>query len=263
MNLPDLRSYYLSLAMVASAGELYRLVVEALGQRGDTLAALEVALAGAGGPVLLGLDDAQVAFDADWGAWLLESLARVARGQDLMLVAATEGAPPVLSERFAMLNLGAYATPEIRLLTDAYLDSTGVSFTADELRTLAELSAAHPAYLQRAAFHLFQSKRQPGYDWRATYLREASERPVPGAPLPPQVFEGEVSERVGESAYGEEGTQPSGGPPLFALPEIQPAFLYALPLLAGLLVYLVSRNLVLALVLVVAGFAAVLFLRHH
>jgi hypothetical protein len=87
-----------------------------------------------------------------------------------------------------------------------------VRFSAAELREVATLSVRHPAYVQRAAFHLFRSHTQPDYDWRAAYLAEADERPVPGAPLPPAIFEGDEAGAV-LAFYGDyAGT--GGRPPL-------------------------------------------------
>src|SRR6266508_2248314 len=43
LEVPELRSFYLDLLGAESAAEVYHTVVEALGQRGDTPAALEVA----------------------------------------------------------------------------------------------------------------------------------------------------------------------------------------------------------------------------
>lgn len=254
LDRPELRSYYLDLRVTPDAATVYRLVVSALGQRGDTLAALEVALLDTSGAVLLCLDNAQVAIAAGWGEGLLEALARVVRGGALLLVAAVNGPAPLLSERFATINMGALAATEVRLLTEAYLDNTGVSFTPTELRSLTDLSVAHPAYVQRAAFHLFASKLDPTIDWRAAYLAEARTKPVPGAPLPASVFEGQQTKRVEQSFYGEE--QYSGTtsvPQLLQLPEMTPALAFAFPLLAALMLLVLTGNLPLALVIMVVG----------
>src|SRR5437868_1188919 len=104
LELPELRAYYLSLIGATGAADVYRVVVAALRGRGDTLAALEVALVAADGPVLLCLDDAQTAIAAGWGEGLLEALARVVRGGHLLLVAAMAGAPPLFSEPFATIS---------------------------------------------------------------------------------------------------------------------------------------------------------------
>jgi hypothetical protein len=254
LELPDMRSYYLNLSGAERAADVYRVVVEALGQRGDTLAALEIALVATEERVLLCLDDAQTAIATGWGEGLLEALARVARGGSLLLVAAVDGPPPLLSERFATISLGALAAAEVRLLTEAYLDGTGVSFTQAELRDLTDLSAAHPAYVQRAAFHLFQSKLDPGIDWRAAYLAEARARPVPGAPLPPAVFEGRRDSRMEQSIYGEEQyDRATGAPRQLPLPEVGPALPFTLPILAAALLLVVTGSLLLALLAAAMG----------
>lgn len=256
MDLPNLRAYYLDLAVLGGEADVYRLVVEALRQRGDTLAAFEVALVAVGGPVLLCLDNAQAAIAASWGEWLLERLARVARGADLLLVAALDGPPPILSERFVTVSLGAFAPTEVGLFTEVYLGDTGVQFTPDDLRAIADLSAGHPAYLQRAAYYLYQSKLQPELNWRAAYLEEARERPVPGAPLPPAVFEGAGGARVGESSYGDEQGAEPAPPQLITVPEAPPVLLLALPALAGLLFYLVGGNPFIAVLIALIGTTA-------
>jgi hypothetical protein len=253
MDLPDLHAYYLNLKAPGSAAEVYRVIIEALGQRGNTLAALEVALISADVPVLLCLDDAQVAVSAGWGTQLLEDLARLARGGSLLLVVAFDGASPILSERFATINLGAFASPEVRLLAEAYLDDTGITFTPFEIRALADLSAAHPAYLQRAAFYLFQSKVQPGLDWRAAYLAEARAQPIPGAPLPPEVFEGANNE-MRSSTYAEEQLRDtSSEPSTLQLPELDPALLVLVPLLLSALLFLTTGNTALVIIIVVGS----------
>jgi hypothetical protein len=122
---------------------------------------------------------------------------------DLLLVTAAGREPPRLSEPFAAITLGALAPSEVRLLCEAYLDDTGVEFSPEEIREVGRLSAGHPAYIQRAAYHLFIAHTQPGYGWRAAYLAEARERPVPGAPLPPAIFSGEGAAEREESTYGE------------------------------------------------------------
>lgn len=260
----DLRAFYLDLAEADSAADVFRAVVAALGQRGDTASALEVALLADDAPTLLALDNAQAAVAAGWGEGLLEALARMARGGALMLVAAAEGQPPLLSEPFAQVRLGAFAPAEVRLLAEAYLDGTGVEFTPAELRALAGLSAAHPAYLQRAASHLFRSKLEPGYDWRTMYLLEARERPVPGAPLPPAVFEGAGDAGPGASRYGEaEGAPGARGPQLAPLPEAPAAMLLIVALLAAAAVALVAGAQLVALALAAAGVAAIVIARRR
>ncbi len=223
LEIPELRAYYLDLQGAESAAQIYATVASALGQRGDTLAALELGLVAAGDPVLLCLDNAQAALAAGWGAGLLESLARVARGANLFLVVAMAGEPPLLSERFAAIRLGALAQTEVRLLTATYLDGTGVDFTAQELREVAELSGAHPAYVQRAAYHLFQSKIDPLVDWRAAFRAEVRARPIAGAALPPALFQGADTQRLTQSSYTDgEGRRSGPEPQLLPLPEISP-----------------------------------------
>jgi hypothetical protein len=216
---PDLESLFVDLAVLPNAAACYQLLVSALGSRGDSPAALELALIEADGPVLICLDNADAALAAGWGEDLLERLARMARSSaaarrggialpgtgdiDMLLVAAVGPRAPQLSEPFAVITLGALPAAELRLITEAYLDGTGVEFSPAELRDLATLSAGHPAYLQRAAFHLFKSRAEPGYDWQAAYLAEARAMPVIGAPLPNSVFEGESDSRGEESSYGE------------------------------------------------------------
>src|SRR3954471_10280190 len=248
LEMPDLRAYYLDLRGAESAAEIYRTVAAALGQPGDTLAVLELALLQARTPVLLCLDNAQGPLAEGWGAALLEALARVARGAALFLVVATEGTPPPLSEPFAIIRLGALAQTEVRLLVEAYLDEDSIAFTPAELRQLIELSAAHPAYVQRAAYHLYQSKLDPSVDWRAAYLLEARERPIPGAPLAPAIFEGRRQDQVAQSGYGEvSGEQTLSGPLQLPLPDAAPLLTLLAALVLALLAYLFSGSLVLSI----------------
>ena len=255
LEMPDLRAYYLDLRRAESADEIYRTVATALGHSGDTLAVLELALLEARAPVLLCLDNAQAPLAAAWGVALLEALARVARGAALFLVVATEGTPPLLSEPFAIIRLGALAQTEVRLLVEAYLDNDDhVAFTSAELRQLIELSAAHPAYVQRAAYHLYQSKLNPSIDWRVAYLLEARERPIPGAPLPPAIFDGRRQAQVGQSAYGDISSAPSpSGPVQLALPDAAPILIFLAALLLALLAYLLSGSLLLAIAAAIVG----------
>jgi hypothetical protein len=134
---------------------------------------------------------------------------------------AMAGEPPLLSERFAAIKLGALAQTEVRLLIATYLDGTGVDFTAQELREVVELSGAHPAYVQRAAYHLFQSKIDPLVDWRAAYRAEVRARPIVGAALPPAVFEGADNQRLTQSSYTDGEDRRSGREPQqLPLPDI-------------------------------------------
>ena len=261
LDIPNLFSFYLDLAEAPGLAEVYRVVVEALGQRGATAAALQVALAGADAPALLCLDNAQAALAQGWGAELLEALARMVRGRTLMLVVAVAGEQPLLSERYAAVGLGALRPAEVRLVAETYLDETGVAFSPQELRDLHALSAAHPAYLQRAAYYLFESKLHPGLDWRAAYLGEARERPIPGAPLPPEVFSGAQSGRVSDSVYGEDPQDDEhAGPRLLPIPETGSLALLA-PLIVGLLILVVTGSLGLGLLVGLAALAAVLATR--
>jgi hypothetical protein len=247
LEIPELRAFYLDLRGAESADQIYRTVASALGHPGDTLAVLELALLEARAPVLLCLDNAQGPFAEGWGVALLEALARLARGAGLLLVVATEGAPPLLSEPFTIIRLGALAPTEVRLLVETYLDEDSITFTPSELRQLIELSAAHPAYVQRAAYHLYQSKLDPSIDWRAAYLLEARERPVPGAPLPPAIFEGRRQDSVGQSAYGEAaGEQAPTGPAQLPVPDAAPILILLAALIPALLLYLFSGNVWLA-----------------
>ena len=257
LEMPDLRAYYLDLRGAESAAEIYRTVTAALGQPGDTLAVLELALLEARTPVLLCLDNAQGPLAEGWGAAMLEALARVARGAALFLVVATEGMPPPLSERFAIIRLGALAQTEVRLLVEAYLDEDSIAFTPAELRQLIELSAAHPAYVQRAAYHLYQSKLDPSVDWRAAYMLEARERPIPGAPLAPAIFEGRRQDQVAQSGYGEvSGEQTPSGPLQLPLPDAAPILILLAALVLALLAYLFSGSLVLSIAAAIIGAVA-------
>jgi hypothetical protein len=254
LEMPDLRAYYLDLRSAESAAEIYRTLATALGQLGDTLAVLELALLEVGTPVLVCLDNAQGPLAEGWGVGLLEALARLARGTALFLVVATEGTPPLLSEPFAIIRLGALAQTEVRLLMEAYLDDDQIAFTPAELRQLVELSAAHPAYVQRAAYHLYQSKLDPSIDWRAAYLLEARVRPIPGAPLPPAIFEGSRQDHVAQSGYGEmSGEQLSSGPMQLPLPDAAPILILLAALTPALLAYLISGNLLLVCAAAIVG----------
>jgi hypothetical protein len=254
LQMPDLHAYYLDLRRAESADEIYRTVAAALGHAGDTLAVLELALLEARAPVLLCLDNAQRPLAEGWGVTLLEALARVARSTALFLMVATEGTPPLLSEPFAIIRLGALAQAEVRLLVESYLDDDQVAFTPAELRQLIELSAAHPAYVQRAAYHLYQSKLDPSIDWRAAYLLEARERPIPGAPLPPAIFEGRRQDQVAQSSYGEISSEQSpSGPIQLPLPDAAPILILLAALILALLAYLLSGSLLLAGVAAIVG----------
>jgi len=254
LEMPDLRAYYLDLRGAESAAEIYRTVAAALNQPGDTLAVLELALLEARSSVVLCLDNAQGPLAEGWGVALLEALARVARGAALFLIVATEGTPPPLSEPFAIIRLGAMAPTEVRLLVESYLDDDPIAFTPIELRQLIELSAAHPAYVQRAAYHLYQSKLDPSIDWRVAYLLEARERPIPGAPLPPAIFEGRRQEHIAQSGYGDVSSEQSpSGPSQLPLPDAAPILILLAALVPALLAFLISGSLLLAIAAAMAG----------
>lgn len=264
MDIPDLRSFYLDLADAPDEPAVFQVMTQALGGRGNTPAAMEVALLEYGRPVLTCLDNAHVVIADGWGEHLLETLARMSRGQPLMLVVAVEGPLPLLSEPYATLTLGAMATTEMRLIADAYLDETDVRFTPDELRELAQVSAMHPSYVQRAAFHLFESKRQPGYNWRQAYFREAREQPVPGSPLPPEAFSGESDGRGAESSYndGEMGQQ--AGPAYLSTDmDLRGLLVLLVPLLLGTVVYLASSSGPIALGVALVGAVVVLLVQRR
>lgn len=203
---PTLEALYVDMAELASLEAFFALLTEALGNSGTQASAFEFALLEQGVPVLLALDNAERAIEAGWGDYALESLARIERRStpmpsyalearegtiDLIVVVAVRGKAIPLSEPFVHVTLGAFASSEVRLLAEAYLFQTDVSFESKEMNELWALSKGHPAYLQRAAFHLYRAKTEPGYDWRAGYRAELRENPLPDAPLPPGVFEGE------------------------------------------------------------------------
>ncbi len=274
---PTLEALYLDLALLPDAATVYRLISRALASRGDTPEAVEAALVRAGHSVLVCCDHAEAAVNAGWGADLLERMARLARRSvpgepggltprgeglfDLLLVAVAGASAPSLSEPFAVVRLGALTDAEVRLLAEAYLDETEVSFSAAELRELAALSAGHPAYLQRAMFHCFEAHRRPGYDWRAAYLAEARERPVPGAPLPPEAFAGQGGAARDEGQLGDLAARNTP-----ALPDTPAAgglgdLLGAtLPLVAALLVLQLTGNWLAALGLLIVGYGLVALL---
>lgn len=248
----DLRAFTLDLAVAASEADVYRVVIEALGKSGDSVIALRQALTDTDGPVLLCLDNAHT-IEGDWGANLLEELARLTRAGQLMLVVAQEGEPPILSERVVIVRLGAFATAEVRLLTEAYLEGSGMSFTPRNLNQLYRLSRGHPAYLQRAAFHLFRAKLDSEYNWVKAYLDEARDVPIPGAPLPPQVFEG-AQQEAERAAYAEDEDQVEPpAPPTFDLDEPSNILFYGVPILIGLVLALVTSSVWLGIAAAAAG----------
>lgn len=259
LETPELRAYYLDIAAAESAAQIYETLARSVGQRGDTLAALELGLVALDAPVLVCLDNADAALAAGWGEGLLEALARVVRGGHFALVVAISGAPPALSERYAQLRLGALAATEVRLLLETYLDGTGVEFTPQDLRAVAELSGGHPAYTQRAAYYLFASKLDPSLDWQVAYRVEARDRPIAGAPLPSAVFAGAATS-LGQSSYTEGA--PAGapaGPQLRALPERPPLAIFLAASLTTLLAYLAAGSWLIAIAAGLAALLAVVF----
>lgn len=279
MEIPGMRALFLDLAVLPDAATCIGLIVRALGGIGQAMEDLELALAEEGHTVLVCLDNVDSAISAGWGESLLERLARLARRSvpvypggiappgagefDLLLVAAAGREPPPLSEPFGTVTLGAMPSSELRLLCEAYLDGTGVEFSPAEMRELGRLSAGHPAYIQRAAYHLFLAHSDPSYGWRAAYLAEARDHPVPGAPLPPAIFSGEGSGAQVESVYGdaEEGAEGVGWPDLPERQiEGQGALIAALaPLILALLALQISGSLLAAAALFIVGYSAIAF----
>lgn len=261
---PALAAFYLPLRGDATPELVYQTVLQALGEPGSTATALDVALVARDTPALLCLDDAHLAVQAGWGGALLETLARIARGRQLLLIVAVAGEAPALGERFAVIRLGGFAPAEIRLFAESYLEGTGINFSANEVRALAHLSAGHPAYLQRAAYYLFDS-RQHGGDWRARFLAEARARPIPGAPLPPAAFEGEGATEAIQPAYGSgEPGQQHATPQVLPLPEAPRILLLLIAPMAALLFYFTTNNLAGAfLTLVISAAALAAWLRRR
>lgn len=269
---PDLRGYYLDMAVLPDAATCYKLMTRALGGSGDSPAALEVALLATDEPAVFCFDNAGEAINAGWGSDLLERVGAIARtslqpraalplpadyrpadsnslaGYEfrMYVVAAMGGTPPPLGGRYRQVGLGAMTMSEVRLLTEAYLDDTGVQFSAHDVRDLADVSLGHPAYLQRAAYHMYIGHTQPGYDWRAAYLDEARDTPVVGAPLPPPVFDGE---RVSwaQSAYGFAAHEAYFIPRKLEIGDSHEPLLVFAPLLIALVAYALTSNIWLAL----------------
>jgi hypothetical protein len=261
---PDLRAYYIDLGVLEDAADCYQLMLRALRGRGNDAAALEVALLQIDHPIMFCFDNADRAVAAGWGEDLLQRLARIMRHsvaarpahrsvpensggmagmeQVFYIVAVWHGMPETAPAAYTVVGMGAFGSSEVRLFTDAYLDETSVQFSAEELRQLSTLSMGHPAYLQRAAFHLFRAHQLPDYDWQAAYLKEASERPVPGAPLPPAVFEGGEVEHI-QSFFGYQSSPGEGR--RFEQLELSGAgelLLALLPLAAALIAWQFGAN---------------------
>jgi AAA domain len=249
---PELRALYLDLTGAENASQVYTTLIQGLGSTGDDPAALEVTLATIAAPVVVCLDNAHLILQAGWGDRLLESLARTVRSGGMALVVAMTGQPPLLSERYAIVQLGAFATAEIRLLPEAYLEEGEVVFTPRDLAELARLSTGHPAYLQRAAFHLYRAKLDTSIDWRAEYLVEARSMPVPGSPLPPSAFEGEPDSSSDPTRYDLiEGEAASNVPPAYQQPEFPRILIYLVLVCIGVLLAMIGMPTVGVLVALV------------
>lgn len=278
LELPDLDALFLDLAVLPDAETVYSLVARELRSRAASAVELEEALVRFGRPVLLCLDGADAAIAAGWGADLLERLVRIARrstpapederllsgAHDLMLVAAAGASAPALGEPFVGVILGALPAAEVRLLTEAYLGEDERGFSGAELRALGELSNGHPAYLQRAAYHLYEARARPGYDWRGAYLAEARERPIIGTPLPDELFRGEAADQQDESRFGElleEGRRPAReAAPAFELRSFAEA---TVPLVVALLALALGGSWPVALLTLALGYGLVVLLRRR
>ncbi len=205
LDRPELRGHYLDISAATAAAPIYQTICGALGKRGETPTELEVALIEEQRELLVCLDGADRAVADEWGVALIESLARIVRGGLLLIVVTLDAPPPPLSERVAITRLGRFAASEVRLLAEVYQGEGGYRFTAQEYALIEQLTRNHPAYVQRALFHLFVSYERPDYPWRHSYLTEAKESPVPGAPLPPAVFEGESTDDMLVTSMNERG----------------------------------------------------------
>jgi hypothetical protein len=273
---PTLEAIYVDMAVLPNSEAFFSMLTEALGNSGAQASAFEFALLEQGVPVLLALDNAQHAIEAGWGDYALESLARIERRStptpsyaietrtgaiDLIVVVAVRGSAIPLSEPFVQLTLGAFASSEVRLLAEAYLFETGVSFEPRELNELWEMSKGHPAYLQRAAFHLYRAKTEAGYDWRAAYRAELRENPLPDAPLPPGVFEGGNHSSY-EGVYEDE-VLGKEGPKLDmrSVSGVDTILGLGLSIAAGLLAWQLSTNLALGALVLLLGVVLVLALQ--
>lgn len=259
---PTLEAIYVDMAALPNSEAFFLMLTQALGNSGSQASAFEFALLEQGVPVLLALDNAQQAIEAGWGDYALESLARIERRStptpsyaiearegaiDLIMVVAVRGPAIPLSEPFVQVTLGAFASSEVRLLAEAYLFQSGVNFEPRELNELWAMSKGHPAYLQRAAFHLYRAKTEANYDWRAGYRAELRENPLPDAPLPPGVFEGGNHSSY-EGMYEDEvlGTQ---GPALDmrSVSGVNTILGFGLSVAAALLAWQLSSNLLIGL----------------
>lgn len=281
LEIPNLNAFYLDLSLLPDAATTYGLIVRALGGSEPTIAALEQRLAASGRPVLICLDGVEAAIAAGWGEDLLERLGRLARrsapgyhgvagptGQtlayDLMVVGAIRGTPPMLSEPFATVRLGPLSFAEARLLLDSYLEEGERLFSADEVRELMTLSAGQPAFLQRAAYHLYETRRRPTYRWRKAYRAELREHPPLDNPLPPAVFETDeddddetddtLPEQL-ESATPVRRRLRASHPPG---DDLRPLLAAVGPLLAGLISFQASSSWPVGIAIGAAGYLAVI-----
>lgn len=282
LEIPNLNAFYLDLAVLPDAATTYGLIVRALGGSEPTIAALERRLAANGRPVLICLDGVESAIAAGWGEDLLERLGRLARrsapgyhgvagptGQsmayDLMVVGAVRGAPPALSEPFATVRLGPLSFAEARMLLDSYLEEGEPLFSADEVRELMALSAGQPAFLQRAAYHLYETRRRPTYRWRKAYRAELRENPPVENPLPPAIFEAEDDDE------DDDETEQPDLPPTEASPrprrrrasitpsdDLRPLLAAVGPLLAGLVGMQASNSWPIGVAIGAAGYLSVI-----
>lgn len=257
-----MRSFYLDMANASEPGIVYGSIVKALGFRGDSLASVEVSLLEEEVPPLVALDNVHKLFEHEWGERVFEALARLHRAHKLYLVGAMNGRPPQLSEPITTISLGAMAATEIRLLASAYLDQElDIDFSPNEYNEVARLTLAHPAYVQRAFYHLFESKRNPNYNWRKAYLTEAKDQPVPGAPLPPSVFEGVSNMRMPDGSYVEiDPDDPSSYPELYPLSQNNTLGWWVLLLFVTLIAWVFSSNIWLCLAIAIIGGAVLAWL---
>jgi energy-coupling factor transporter ATP-binding protein EcfA2 len=281
LEIPNLNAFYLDLSLLPDATTTYGLIVRALGGNEPTIAVLEQRLAASGRPVLICLDGVESAIAAGWGTELLERLGRLARrsapgyhgvagptGQslayDLMVVGAVRGTPPLLSEPFATVRLGPLSFAEARLLLDSYLAEGEPLFSADEVRELMALSAGQPAFLQRAAYHLYETRRRPTYRWRKAYRAELREQPPVDNPLPPAIFETDEDEDEEDSSAPEwqaEESPPAPRRPRLHPPpddDLRPLLAAVGPLLVGLVGSQVSNSWPVGVAIGVAGYLSVI-----
>lgn len=282
LEIPDLNAFYLDLALLPDVTTTYGLIVRALGGSEPTITALERRLAANGRPVLICLDGVETAIAAGWGEELLEHLGRLARrsapgyhgvagpnGQrmtyDLMVVGAIRGTPPLLSEPFATVRLGPLSFAEARMLLDSYLDEGETRFSVDEVRELMALSAGQPAFLQRAAYHLYETRRRPTYRWRKAYRAELRADPPVDNPLPPAIFEAEDDDEENDDTEPSELLPNERQPrvrrrraPLPPGDDLRPLIAAVGPLLAGLVGMQASNSWSVGAAIGVAGYLSVI-----